>query len=248
MRTTWSELLLAFHFLTRLPVRVRRSQPEVLARAARFFPVVGLVIGIGAAGLYRLLGNHLSSQPLAAALLTYLVLITGGLHEDGLADTADGFGGGWSKEQILSIMHDSRIGSFGAVALTSSLLLRFVLLSAIPASRLPGTVIAASVLARWTSLPLGAFLPYADEEHAGLGALVAGRLPTSSLVWGTTFACVSLAVILHWAAAAPIAIAIVISALSGLYFKSQIQGVTGDCFGAANQVTEIAIYFAGALH
>jgi adenosylcobinamide-GDP ribazoletransferase len=248
MRKTWSELLLAFHFLTRLPVNVSRSRPGTLACAARFFPLVGLVIGVGAMELHRLLASHLSSQALAAVLLMYLVLITGGLHEDGLADATDGFGGGWSKVQILSIMHDSRIGSFGAIALTSSLLMRFALLSAVPENRLPGTVIAACVLARWTALPLGAFLPYADEKHAGLGAHVAGKVPFSALIWGTTFAVVSLVAILHGAAAAPIAIAVALVALSGLYFKSQIQGVTGDCFGAANQLTEIAIYFAGALH
>jgi len=178
--------------------------------------------------------------------VTYLVLITGALHEDGLADAADGFGGGWTKEKILTIMRDSRIGSFGAIAVTLSLLSRFVLISNTSPARLPGFLVASSVLCRWTSLPLGFYLPYAREDK-GLGAAVAGQLPFSSLAWGTAFALASVGAALGRAALLAWLITLLVAAVSGLYFRRHIQGVTGDCFGAANQITEVAIYFYGAL-
>src|SRR5262249_28747046 len=185
-------------------------------------------------------------QLLAFVLIIYLVLITGALHEDGLADAADGFGGGWTKEKILTIMRDSRIGSFGAIAVTLSLLSRFVLISNTSPARLPGFLVASSVLCRWTSLPLGFYLPYAREDK-GLGAAVAGQLPFSSLAWGTAFALASVGAALGRAALLAWLITLLVAAVSGLYFRRHIQGVTGDCFGAANQITEVAIYFYGAL-
>jgi adenosylcobinamide-GDP ribazoletransferase len=240
------ELLLAFQFMTRIPISGLPRVPGALAGAAKFFPVVGLFLGLVAAGLDRLLAPYLRPQVLALVLITYMVLITGALHEDGLADAADGFGGAWSKEKILMIMRDSRIGTFGAVAVTLSLLSRVVLISNTSQARLPGFLVAACVLCRWTSLPLGFYLPYAREEK-GLGASVAGKLPFSSMGWGTVFAVGSVAVALRRPALVAWLITLVITAASGLYFKRQIQGLTGDCFGATNQLTEVAIYFYAAV-
>jgi adenosylcobinamide-GDP ribazoletransferase len=126
-----------------------------------------------------------------------------------------------------------------------SLLARFTLISNIAPVRLPGILIAASVLSRWTSLPLGYLLPYARDGE-GLGDHVAGRLPLSSVVWATLFAASGVAVALRdnlW----PWLITVLLTTVSGLYFKRRIGGITGDCFGAANQITEIAIYFYGAV-
>jgi adenosylcobinamide-GDP ribazoletransferase len=245
VRKTVNELLLAFQFMTRIPISGLPREPRALARAAKFFPVVGLAVGLIGIAIYRALVARMQPQLVALVLLVYLVLITGALHEDGLADAADGFGGGWTKEKILLIMRDSRIGSFGAVAVTLSLLSRFILISNTPPARLPGFLIASSVLCRWTALPLGFWLPYARDDQ-GLGGAVAGRMPLGSLLWGTAFAVLSVAGALGLGSLLPCLIALVITAASGLYFRHHIQGVTGDCFGAANQITEIAIYFYGA--
>ena len=246
MRKTVNELLLAFQFMTRIPISGLPREPRGLARAAKFFPVVGLASGLIAAAIERVLVARVQPQLLALVLIVYLVLITGALHEDGLADAADGFGGGWTKEKILLIMRDSRIGSFGAVAITLSLLSRFILISNTSPARLPGFLVASSVLCRWTALPLGFWLPYAREDR-GLGAAVAGQMPLASLLWGTGFAVLSAAAALGLGSLLPWLITLLITAASGLYFKRHIQGVTGDCFGATNQVTEVAIYFCGAL-
>jgi len=245
VRKTVNELLLAFQFMTRIPISGLPREPRPLARAAKFFPAVGLAVGLIGVAIYRALVARMQPQLVALVLLVYLVLITGALHEDGLADAADGFGGGWTKEKILMIMRDSRIGSFGAVAVTLSLLSRFILISNTPPARLPGFLVASSVLCRWTALPLGFWLPYARDDQ-GLGGAVAGRMPRGSLLWGTAFAVLSVAGALGLGSLLPCLIALVITAASGLYFRHHIQGVTGDCFGAANQITEIAVYFYGA--
>ena len=247
MRRTIHQLLLAFQFLTRIPIWGLPREHQSLARAAKFFPVVGVCIGLVAAAIDRVLANVMKTQALSLVLVIYLVLVTGGLHEDGLADAADGFGGGWTKEKILTIMRDSRIGSFGSIAVTLSLLSRFVLISSTSPARLPEFLIASNVLCRWTALPLGFWLPYARDENQGLGRAVAGRLPLSSLLWGTAFAMLCAAAFLGVGSLVPWLITLLVTGISGFYFKSRIQGVTGDCFGAANQITEIAIYFYGAL-
>jgi adenosylcobinamide-GDP ribazoletransferase len=246
VRRTINELLLAFQFMTRIPISGLPREPRALARAAKFFPVVGLAIGLVAVAIQRVLVARVQPQLLALVLIIYLVLVTGALHEDGLADAADGFGGGWTKEKILTIMRDSRIGSFGAVAVTLSLLSRFILISNTSPARIPGFLVASSVLCRWTALPLSFWLPYARDDQ-GLGGAVAGRMPLGSLLWGTALAVLSVVAALGVGSVLPWVITLLITAASGLYFRRHIQGVTGDCFGATNQIAEIAIYFYGAL-
>ena len=115
------DMALAMQFMTRLPIRSKGLDPARLSRASAWFPVVGLLVGGVAALAYMLLVAQLT-RPLAALIaVLVMVMITGGLHEDGLADCADAFGGGWTREDKLRILKDSRIGSFGAIALILSL-------------------------------------------------------------------------------------------------------------------------------
>ena len=238
------DFLVATQFLTRLPVPRVRFDPDSLSRAAKFFPLVGLGMGLGASVLQRIAAPHLSHPLVALLVLTFLVLITSGLHEDGLADTADGFGGGWNREQVLTILRDSRIGSFGALALVLSVLARFLLLSNLPVNRFTAFVVSAHVLCRWTTLPLSYFLRSARESD-GQGARIAQKISPASLLICTLL---SFAIVFYFMRTEfwiPVLVALVITALSGLYYSRRIGGVTGDCFGATNQLTEIAIYFCG---
>ena len=244
MRRWAEELMVAFQFLTRLPIARIPYQPDSLSRSAKFFPVVGLVIGLGVSALWHLLGPHLNRALVALLILTFLVLITGGLHEDGLADSADAFGGGWNREQILSILRDSRIGSFGALALVISVVARLILLSTLPVSRFTPLVVSAHVLCRWTTLPLGCFLRSAREGD-GQGARIAQKISPASLISGTLLSFAIVFYLMHKQFWIPVLVAIATTALSGLYYFRRIGGATGDCFGATNQLTEIAIYFCG---
>jgi len=245
MRRLAEELLVAFQFLTQLPISRIAYHPDSLSRSAKFFPVVGLVIGLGASLLQHLLAPYLNRTLVAFLVLTFLVLITGGLHEDALADAADAFGGGWNREQVLMILRDSRIGSFGALALVLSVLGRFLLLSILPMHRFTALVVSAHVLCRWTTLPLSYFLRPARESNDGQGARIARKTSPASLLIGSLL---SFAVVLYlmrrefWI---PVLVALGITGLSGLYYFRRIGGVTGDCFGATNQLAEIAVYFCG---
>lgn len=239
------DLLSAFQFMTRLPLPSVSTQPAPLSRAAKFFPIVGLAIGLGAAGLHRMLSGHVSRPILAVTVLLYLVLITGGLHEDGLADAADGFGGGWTKDKILLIMRDSHIGVYGVIAVTLSLLARYVLLGELAAVRFSSYVIAAHVLCRWTTLPLGVFLPPARQE--GQGAQLAQRTSIPSLILATVITLAICYWLLRTQMWPPVVVTVILTLLTAAYYRSQIGGVTGDCFGATNQLTEIAVYFCGIL-
>jgi adenosylcobinamide-GDP ribazoletransferase len=244
IRRLGNELVVGFQFLTRIPLPSIAFETDSLSRATKFFPLVGLLVASGAVLLQKLLLLHLSRPLVALIVLIYLVLITGCLHEDGLADTADGFGGGRTKDQILSIMKDSRIGSYGAIALVLSLLARYLLLASLPMGHFAAYVISSHVLCRWSSLPLSYFLPPAREQD-GQGARIAKLTSLASLIFGSIFSLAVAAFALRWSAVAPVLVAILTFAVSGWFYARKIGGVTGDCFGATNQLTEIAVYFCG---
>lgn len=247
MRRQLLLLLVAIQFLTRLPVPAGRDLPaDALAESARFFPIVGAIVGLGAIGIDLLLGSRAGRNVSVVLILIYLVVVTGGLHEDGLADAADGFGGGWTKDRILSIMRDSNIGSFGALALGFLLLARFVFLTSLPGRTFYGVVIVGQVLGRWTSLPLTYWLASARHEE-GQGARMARKISTASLVIGTVFMVIIASAACGLAALPMIAVAGGVAALTGAYYRRRIGGITGDCLGATCQLTEAAVYLAGVV-
>jgi adenosylcobinamide-GDP ribazoletransferase len=240
---TLREFAAAVQFMTRIPVPAFRYEPDLVLGGAKFYPIVGVLVALGAIGIQHGLRSHLPATVIALLVVAYLVILTGGFHEDGLADTADALGGSWSKPRMLEIMHDSRIGSFGTLAICLSLLARWVLLSAMPAARFPLYMLAAHVLCRWTTLPLGAFVGSARSD--GLGARLAHQIPLSSALIGSVLAFAIAGWALRWEAVIPIVAVTAITALSGLYYRSQIGGITGDCFGSTNQLAEIAVYLCG---
>lgn len=242
-----ADFLNALQFLTRIPVPALPGSTwadDSLSRAAKFFPVVGLLVGGLAALLHFLLVPHLPRLAAAALTITFVVLLTGAFHEDGLADTADGLGGGWSRAQVLTILRDSRIGSYGGAALALSLIARITLLAALPLNRVAPTLLAAHMLCRWTTLPMAAFLPSARPPGDGQATQLAVSRP--SLAGNTAFVLVCAIVLLRWRALPALLLACVVTLLSGLYYRHRIGGVTGDCLGATNQLAEISTLLTGA--
>lgn len=240
----WNDLLTAVQFLTRVPVSTRSFAPDSLARSVLYFPLVGLGIGAGAGAIDLWLAPHVGRWGAGMGALLFLVLVTGCLHEDALADAADGFGGGWTKEQILLIFKDSRIGSYGATTLVLSLLARFWLLSTIALGDMVRYAIAAEVLCRWTVLPLGYFLPAARVAE-GQGARVAERTSRMSVGVGSVLTAGIVGVALGVRAVGPGAAVVLVVLATGWFYRRKIGGVTGDCFGATMQVAEIAVLVCG---
>ncbi len=238
--------LIAVQFLTRLPVpRVRHNSEAELGRAAAFFPLVGVIVGGGAALVFALLQRLLAVPASVLCAIVFAAFITNGFHEDGLADTFDGFGGGWTKDRALEIMRDSRIGTYGTLALIFLILGKLNLLSSLPQRQIWRWMIVAHAAARWTILPLCAWLPYARAE--GQGKLVAKQVGTLEIVLGTVTLLVVLLLLPWQAALVAFLTTALVTFLSALYFRARLQGITGDCLGAANQLTEVGLYLTAVI-
>jgi adenosylcobinamide-GDP ribazoletransferase len=240
----WPRLfLIAMQFLTRWPMpRDLEADEKELGQAAMFFPLVGALVGASGALLHAALLKLLPPSTCALLALVYFSFITNAFHEDGLADAFDGFGGGWTREQALEIMRDSRVGTFGALALIFLALAKYNFLSSLDPSVVWRWLIVAHTAARWTTLPLCLWLPYAREE--GQGKLVAQRLGYGAATVATLTLLAALT-LLNWREAAVAgAVAIAAPFGTGWYYRRRIGGVTGDCLGATNQLTEVMLYLA----
>lgn len=242
----WKDLLVAIQFLTRIPMPSMEYDPEGLPRAAKFFPVVGLLVGGGGCLIHWALVGHLPEPVIAIAVLLGMILLTGAFHEDGLADVADGFGGGWNREQVLLILKDSRIGSYGSVAIVLALFARLFLLSSLAPGKFAPYVLSAHVLCRWTTLPLSYFMKSARVD--GQGARVADNLSFASVCFGSVCSVAIAIYLLRWTSWVPMLFVSLITFFSAMYYQKRVQGITGDCLGATNQLAEIAVYVCGVWH
>lgn len=231
----------ALAFLTRIPVRQdgRSFDAESFSRAARWFPVVGLLVG-GVLGGTRLLAD-LAVDPAPATLLALFaaIVITGGFHEDGLADVADAYGAHVTQERRLEILKDSRVGTYGGLALVFMVLLPFSVLVGLSGEDVLLAALTAHVLGRWSTLPHS--LLAAPARTGGSGTLV--RATPVGVAVTTVFAG---AVAVLCAGVGPGLLALGVAALLtlavGTLLSRQFGGVTGDSFGAVNKVVELATY------
>lgn len=240
IRQFFVQLATAFTFMTRFPLVARWSsgRADDLAASARFFPMVGYAVGgIAAAVLYY--GANVFSLPIAALLaVIVLPVLTGAFHEDGLGDTADGLGGAFETQRKLEIMRDSRIGTYGTIALIGLFFMRWQLFLEIPVKAIFLSLISAHVIARWSTVLLGWMMPYVREGASNKPVAEGMRL--KELIIATVFA-------LLWCATewqlhlASMLVAVLISCVAAAGFRRQIGGVTGDTLGAANIAVEIGV-------
>lgn len=239
-----ADITVAFGFLTRLPVGDRETAPDGLARALRFGPIAGALVGGCTAAAYTLT-VWAGIAPFIAALIAVAtaIFLTGALHEDGLADIADGFGGGWNKARKLEIMGDSRIGTYGTLALIISVSLRAALISDLATpERVLSAMICAGALSRAAMYAAMRLLP--DAKSEGL-AQAAGK-PTI----GDLLLCAALALAICLVALpAGLAAAAIFGTTFGacvvmLIAYRQISGATGDVLGGIQQIAEISCLLA----
>ncbi|PKO36900.1 MAG: adenosylcobinamide-GDP ribazoletransferase [Betaproteobacteria bacterium HGW-Betaproteobacteria-6] len=249
IRRELATFLAALGYFTRLPVPgwVGYS-PDRLARAARYLPAIGLLVG-GVGALVFWLALHVWPQPVAVVLaMVASIALTGAFHEDGLSDTADGLGGGWDKAKILAIMKDSRVGSYGVIAVVLALLGKFALLSTLPAGQVVAALIAGHAVSRFCAVSLMAGMDYARDDESSKARPVAARLGLGPLLFALAFAGLPLVLLVPEQALA----AVVLAALATFWLAAQCRrwlgGYTGDCLGAVQQLAEIAFYLGLAAH
>jgi adenosylcobinamide-GDP ribazoletransferase len=270
------EYLLAMQFFTRIPITGRLAEwvgfsPELLRASAGHFPGVGLVVGTVAAAAYAATNALLPDThftPLVAAVLSTIatVLLTGGFHEDGLADVADGLGGSYDRERALDIMKDSRVGAFGAMALVLALLCKVALLALLGSvAGVPtgwdeapfstwyvcAALVAGHVVSRALPLLLIAWLPHVGDTAASKSKPLADHIAGRSLATAGMWCFMALWLVGTALDAMDLIVACSFSVLAllwmGRWFKRRLQGFTGDCLGAAQQVCEIAFYLGMAI-
>lgn len=223
----------AVAFLTRVPVGVRAEAD--LARAAPLFPAVGAVIGAAVGGAATLLALALPPLVAAGIAVTLEVTLTGALHLDGLADSADGLAGR-DRDHALAIMRDHAVGAYGTCALILDVLVKAAALAALSDGGMIPAVIASYAVSRAAALPLAAALPPA-RPGPGAGRLLAGRLGVRAATAGTLLAAAIAIAATGWWAAATLACLAAVTTAVGLTARRRLGGVTGDTLGAAIELT-----------
>ncbi len=244
--------LVAWQFLTRVPLPARLAgwvgyQDVWLHASARHFPLVGALVGVVASAVYGAAALLLTPALAVGLAMGAGLLLTGGFHEDGLADTFDGLGGAVSRERALEIMKDSRLGAFGAMSLVMVLGLKAAALTALPMALAMGAMLLAHVVSRSIAVSLLRILAYAGDASHAKAKPMARQL--SGPGWAVAWAWSAIAVlgVVLWGMTIPVVIAgLVAAVLAGMccahWFQRRLGGYTGDCLGAAQQLSELALY------
>lgn len=254
MQKEWRYFLLALGFFTRIPVpNFANFQESDLNHSTKYFSLIGIIVGLfGATFFYAasLVFPHVIAVLISMAATIYL---TGAFHEDGLADSADGIGGGWEREQILTIMQDSRLGTYGAVALFLMLIAKFQTLSHLNPILIPLVLIAGHALSRlWAVLlmatltytkPAGKAKPLATQlskQHMAIAA-VFGLLPFFSIISLLIVSKHPQLIVIKF-----VLLTLLPSLIVWLWWRAKLVknlgGYTGDTLGATQQLTELAFY------
>jgi adenosylcobinamide-GDP ribazoletransferase len=253
VKLEWHYFLLALEFFTRIPVpHYAYFQESDLNYSAKYFPLIGIIIGLIGAGVFVVSAKFLPKQIAVLLSMASTIYVTGAFHEDGLADSADGLGGGYQREQILTIMQDSRLGTYGAVALFLMLLTKFYALNSLSGYFVPVALIAGHALSRLCAVWVMATLSYAKPKgkakplatKISLGALclanVFGCLPFLGIITLFMFSQRSVQLVNF------IPMTIIPTFFAWLWWRQKMKywlgGYTGDTLGATQQITELVFY------
>ena len=245
-----AELRLALSFLTILPVIDQRpASEETVAASFVWFPVVGFLIGVTLVGEDWILAHVFAQVIRSVLIVASLTIVTGAVHLDGLADTADALGAGRDRERALDILRDSRVGTFGASAIFFDLTLKILALSTLAGTRRYAALIIAPTLARFAMVMVGVGIPYLRESGAGTAFL-----NSQSLGWrrrvAVVFLIIDCAILVspfRTVGVLAVSIALLIAFLMHLFYRRWLGGVTGDLVGACGEVIEIAVLLTMSL-
>ena len=250
----WRSFLLAVGFFTRIPVpRLPDFQEQELNHAAKYFPLVGIIVGLAGAAVFVLAIRVFQSNIAILLSMAATICLTGAFHEDGLADSADGLGGGWDSERILTIMQDSRLGTYGAIALFLMLFSKFQLLNALPAQFVAYALIIAHAASRLCAVYVMATCTYV--KASGKAKPLASKVQVQDIFVATVFGLLPMVLLFCYFStaivgvgnAATLVLCMMLPAcVVWFWWRQKIQrwigGYTGDCLGAMQQMTELAFY------
>jgi adenosylcobinamide-GDP ribazoletransferase len=236
--------LAALQFLTIIPVK-RSFSAEQVGGSTLYFPVVGLIIGIFLAALDYLLGLVLPASVVNVLLVATMVALSGALHLDGLVDTCDGIAGHGTPEERWRVMHDSRAGGFGVIGAALLLLVKFISLNSVPQSLMIVTLLIAPVISRW--LMVYAIFTFSYARPSGLGK--AYKQATGNWQFAiATLITIAIATGLFKLAGLVILFVVWILVLAVAYYlKRKFAGLTGDTYGAINEVAESSVFIIVSL-
>jgi adenosylcobinamide-GDP ribazoletransferase len=234
------DVAVAVAFLTRLPVRQRAALTATdLSRAALWFPLVGALVGAVMGGTRAAANLALGNAAAGVLAVLAAILVTGGLHEDGLADSADALGAHAGRARRLEILRDPRVGTYGALAIAFAVVLPVAVLSPLDDGHFLRAAVVAHVLARWSALPQSTLVPPARPD--GSGRLVRTTWPVT--LFGTlTAVAATLAVAGPTPGGVALALAAATTASGGWIALRALGGVCGDTYGAVNKLVELAVY------
>jgi adenosylcobinamide-GDP ribazoletransferase len=233
--------LAALQFLTSIPVPLKRElSPEQLGRSTAYFPLIGLIIGGILVALSWLLGFILPASVVNVLLIVALVIVTGALHLDGFADTCDGIAGHKPVEERWRVMHDSRTGAFGVVGIALLLLVKYVSLNNIPPVFMTAVLLFMPVVSRWAIVYAIFVYRYARPSGLGTAFKQATRWPqfTAATIFTLAISAALYPLFSVTGFLLIFGIWIITTALS-FYFKYKFAGLTGDTYGAINEVAEV---------
>ncbi len=241
----------AFVFLTRLPLGGKRPfEADELRWSSAFFPLVGLALGGGLAVVHAVSSWAVGAWGAAVVTVSISLITTGAFHEDGLADTFDAIGGGYTRERILEILKDSRVGTYGAAALTLGLMTRVVCLASMATGAAPALMVIESI-SRAPPVVVLTVVPYATRPDAAKSRDVAQGTVRQAFVAVGTAGIILVGAYIFGAISGGGAMGIVllvttVAALSARYLSQKVGGITGDFLGAIQQLVALALWLVWA--
>jgi adenosylcobinamide-GDP ribazoletransferase len=233
----------AFVFYTRLPFSnfVSREAYD-LNRASVYLPLVGILVAFISWSAFEVFSSVFSQSLSVLFSMVASLLMTGAIHEDGLADFFDGIGGGSSRERILAIMKDSRIGTFGAASLIIVFAMKFIALSELPSAKMWKSLLIGHSGSRFVAISFAYTHSYVRTSSDSKFKLEIRKMSFSELIFSGMFGCLPLLLLELRSSLHLICFLFLLRQLLGIYLSKKIGGYTGDCLGAAQQLSECVIY------
>lgn len=254
MLKQWRYFLLALGFFTRIPVPSHDNfQESDLNQSVKYFPLIGIIVGVIGAFSFHLAHFFCPKSIAILVSMATTVYVTGAFHEDGLADSADGLGGGFDRERILTIMQDSRLGTYGAIALFLMLMAKFQTLNTLHVAIIPTMLIIGHALSRLSAVWIMATLSYAKSE--GKAKPLATEVGKFDLIAANFFGLLPFLVFLVFLVVSGhsllsvvklVLVTLILLLITFVWWRAKIRkwlgGYTGDTLGATQQITELAFY------